>query len=178
MNKAGEPSGAAGGIEASTVPHSEARGRPLDSYAQVPTPVLAKLLAAPLDAVVGQAAPAEHTAPSRTLPLPLETYLYVLSAAHYQAEREVLAYGSFAKVEGSPWPTAQLTKGHARGHAHLRPVVTDHQPVLPPDDVERWTQIMARQREELSDLDADTLDALSAIWLYQATDPNDAAVAA
>ena len=36
---------------------------------------------------------------------------------------------------------------------------------------------MARQREELSDLDADTLDALSAIWLYQATDPNDAAVA-
>jgi len=139
--------------------------------------VLAKLLAAHLDAVVGQAAPPEHTAPSRTLPLPLETYLYVLSAAHYQAVREVLAYGTFAQVEGSPWPTAQLTKGHARGHAQLRPVVTDQQPFLPPEEVERWTQVMARQREELSDLDADTLDALSAIWLYQATDPNDAAVA-
>ena len=36
---------------------------------------------------------------------------------------------------------------------------------------------MARQRQELSDLDADTLDALSAIWLYQANDLNDAAVA-
>jgi len=177
MSHAGEPSGAAGGIEASTVPHTEAGGRPLDTYAQVLTPVLAKLLAAHLDAVVGQAAPPEHTAPSRTLPLPLETYLYVLSAAHYQAVREVLAYGTFAQVEGSPWPTAQLTKGHARGHAQLRPVVTDQQPFLPPEEVERWTQVMARQREELSDLDADTLDALSAIWLYQATDPNDAAVA-
>ena len=56
-------------------------------------------------------------------------------------------------------------------------MVTDQQPFLPPEEVERWTQVMARQREELSDLDADTLDALSAIWLYQATDPNDAAVA-
>jgi type II secretory pathway component PulM len=46
MSKAGEPSGAAGGIEASTVPHTEAGGRPLDTYAQVLTPVLAKLLAA------------------------------------------------------------------------------------------------------------------------------------
>jgi hypothetical protein len=125
MSNAGEPSGAAGGTEARTVPHTEAGGKPLDIYAQVLTPVLAKLLTAHLDAVVGQAAPPEQTAPSRMLPLPLETYLYVLSAAHYQAVREVLAYGTFAEVEGTPWPTAQLTKGHARGHAQLRPVVTD-----------------------------------------------------
>ena len=107
-------------------------GKPLDTYAQVLTPVLAKLLAVHLDAVVGQAARPEHTAPSRTLPLSLETYLYVLSAAHYQAVREVLAYGTFAQVEGSPWPTAQLTQGHARSHAQLRPVLTDQQPFLPP----------------------------------------------
>jgi hypothetical protein len=156
---------------------ADASANLFDTYAQVLTPVLAKLLAAHLDAVAGQSASPQHTVPSRVLPLPLETYLYVLSAAHYQAVREVLAYGAFAQVEGSPWPTAQLAKGRARGHAQLRPVVADQQPFLPPEEVERWTQIMARQREELSDLDADTLDALSAIWLYQATDPNDAAVA-
>jgi len=160
----------------SNVP-ADASVKLLDTYAQVLTAVLAKLLAAHLDTVAGQAAPPQHTAPSRVLPLPLETYLYVLSAAHCQAVREVLAYGAFAQVEGSPWPTAQLAKGRARGHAQLRPVVADQQPFLPTEEVERWTQIMARQREELSDLDADTLDALSAIWLYQATDPNDAAVA-
>jgi hypothetical protein len=36
---------------------------------------------------------------------------------------------------------------------------------------------MWRQRGELADLDADTLDALSALWLYQARDANAAAVA-
>ena len=113
MSNAGEPSGAAGGTEASTVPHTEAGGKPLDTYAQVLTPVLAKLLAAHLDAVVGQAAPPEHTAPSRTLPLPLETYLYVLSAAHYQAVREVLAYGTFAQVEGA--------RGHGAADEGPRP---------------------------------------------------------
>src|SRR5215471_17043210 len=56
MSNAGELRGAAGGTEASTVPHTEAEGKPLDTYTQVLTPVLAKLLAAHLDAVVGQAA--------------------------------------------------------------------------------------------------------------------------
>jgi len=177
MGNAGEQRGAARGPVVDDHVPADVSVKLFDTYAQVLTPVLAKLLAAHLDAVAGQAAPPQPTAPSRVLPLPLETYLYVLSAAHYQAVREVLAYGAFAQVEGSPWPTARLAKGHARGHAQLRPVVTDQQPFLPPEEVERWTQIMARQREELSDLDADTLDALSAIWLYQATDPNDAAVA-
>jgi hypothetical protein len=36
---------------------------------------------------------------------------------------------------------------------------------------------MWQQRAELSDLDADTLDALSALWLYQARTPQDDAVA-
>jgi len=177
MGNPGEQSGAPRRPVVDSHVPADASVKLLDTYAQVLTPVLAKLLAAHLDTVAGQAAPPQHTAPSRVLPLPLETYLYVLSAAHYQAVREVLAYGAFAQVEGSPWPTAQLAKGRARGHAQLRPVVADQQPFLPPEEVERWTQIMARQREELSDLDADTLDALSAIWLYQATDPNDAAVA-
>src|SRR5215831_2451644 len=49
MSNAGELSGAAGGTEASTVPHTEAEGKPLDTYAQVLTFVLAKLLAARSD---------------------------------------------------------------------------------------------------------------------------------
>lgn len=147
----------------------------LDTYASMLMPVLTKLLATQLDALAGQTTAPLPAPISRVLPL--EEYLYVLSAAHYQAVREVLASGAFTQVDGNPWPTAPLIKGRARGHAQLRPVVIDQQPFLPPEEVERWTQIMARQRQELSDLDADTLDSLSALWLYQATDLNDAAVA-
>jgi hypothetical protein len=110
-------------------------------------------------------------------PLPWEAYLSVIGAGCYQGTREAVAHGSFAQADGSPWPTAPIDKGMARGHIQLRPVVIDTQPFMPPEDLERWTQLMWRQRGELSDLDADTLDALSALWLYQATDPNDNAVA-
>jgi hypothetical protein len=147
----------------------------LDTCAKMLTPVLVKVLEAHLDSVMGTAATPKRKALS--LPLPLAEHLHVLSAAHYQAVREVLAQAAFDKAEGTPWPTARLEKGRARGHAQLRPVVTDQQPFLPPEEVERWTQMMWRQRGELSDLDADTLDALSAIWLYQAKDPKDDAVA-
>jgi len=143
------------------------------------TTVLAPMLVTVLDAYIaawrGEGVPTPQPAP--TLPQPFADYLHVLSAAHYQAVREVLAQGAFAAVDGMPWPTARLEKGRARGHAQLRPVMTDVQPYLPPEEVERWTQLMWRQRGELADLDADTLDALSAIWLYQAKDPNAAAVA-
>jgi len=147
----------------------------LDTCATVIAPVLVTVLEAYIGSCVGEAATTPR--PSMALPLPLADYLHVLSAAHYQAVREVLAQGAFAQVEGIPWPTARLAKGRARGHAQLRPVVTDGQPFMPPEEVERWTQLMWRQRGELADLDADTLDALSAIWLYQAKDPNAAAVA-
>jgi DNA-binding XRE family transcriptional regulator len=147
----------------------------LDLCATVLTPMLATVLEAYIAACRGDAAPTPRPTPS--LPQPFADYLHVLSAAHYQAVREVLAQGAFTAVDGLPWPTAQLEKGRARGHAQLRPVVTDVQPYLPPEEVERWTQLMWRQRGELADLDADTLDALSALWLYQARDANAAAVA-
>lgn len=147
----------------------------LDTCATVLAPVLVTVLEAYIGSCVGEAATTPR--PATALPLPLAEYLHVLSAAHYQAGREVLAQGAFAAVEGLPWPTARLEKGRARGHAQLRPVVTDVQPFLPPEEVERWTQLMWRQRGELADLDADTLDALSAIWLYQAKAPHAAAVA-
>ena len=41
----------------------------------------------------------------------------------------------------------------------------------------RWAQRMWEQREELSDLDADALDALCGLWLTQAQRSGDDAVA-
>jgi hypothetical protein len=107
----------------------------LDTCTTVLAPVLLTVLEAYIAACSGEGPPTPRPAP--TLPQPLADYLHVLSAAHYQAVREVLAQGAFAAVDGLPWPTAQLDKGHARGHAQLRPVVTDVQPYLPPEEIER-----------------------------------------
>jgi DNA-binding XRE family transcriptional regulator len=106
-----------------------------------------------------------------------EGHLTVLSAAHYQAVREALAKNTFQRLDGIPWPTALLATGPARGHAQLLPVVLDTRPLMPPEEVEVWAQRMWQQRKELSDLDADALDALSALWLYQARTPQEDAVA-
>jgi len=104
-------------------------------------------------------------------------HLTVLSAAHYQAVRDALATNTFQRLDGYPWPTALLTTGPARGHAQLRPVLLDTHPLMPPEEVEAWAQRMWQQRGELSDLDADALDILSALWLYQARTPHEDAVA-
>lgn len=114
---------------------------------------------------------------SHPSPMQQAQHVRVMSAAHYQAAREALYKNTFQRVEGSPWPTALLATGPARGLAQLRPVVMDTMPLMPPEEVEVWAQRMWRQREELSDLDADALDALSALWLYQARSAQDAAVA-
>jgi DNA-binding XRE family transcriptional regulator len=106
-----------------------------------------------------------------------EKHVTVLSAAHYQAVREALAKQTFQRLEGFPWPTALITTGPARGYIQLRPLAVDGQPFMPPEEVEALATRMWQQREELSDLDADALDILSALWLYQARTPNDDAVA-
>jgi len=119
------------------------------------------------------------TAPphTRIQPLLREEHLTVLSAAHYQALREALAFNTFERHDGVSWPTASLTKGSARGHAQLRPLIIDRHPLMPPEEIEAWATRMWQQRENLSDLDADALDSLSALWLYQAHTPEEDAVA-
>jgi DNA-binding XRE family transcriptional regulator len=101
----------------------------------------------------------------------------VLSAAPYQAVREALALNTFQRLDGVPWPTALLTADVARGAAQLRPLLLDTQPDLPPEERAAWAERLWQQREALSDLDADALDALSALWLYQARTPQEDAVA-
>lgn len=108
---------------------------------------------------------------------PTSEILQVLSAAFYQATREALALNTFKSIDDSPWPTARLSKGGANGHAQLVPPVIENEPLLPPKETERWVQVMWKQREELSDLDADALDLLCHFWLEQAKKPEDAAIA-
>jgi DNA-binding XRE family transcriptional regulator len=120
----------------------------------------------------------DATAPGTHLePLLREKHVTVLNAAHYQAVREALALNTFQHFDGIPWPTALLTADVARGSAQLRPVLLDTQPHLSPEEREAWSERMWHQRVELSDLDADALDALSALWLYQARTPQEDAVA-
>ncbi|MBN9389283.1 MAG: helix-turn-helix transcriptional regulator [Chloroflexi bacterium] len=106
-----------------------------------------------------------------------DTNLTVLSHAIYQALREAMAQNTFKQTEGSPWPTAELKKGGASGHAQLRPPLVENGPLMPPDKAEALAKIMWEQQKDLSDLDADALDLLSHIWLQQARTPESFAVA-
>jgi hypothetical protein len=108
------------------------------------------------------------------LPLLDNGYLTVMNALVYEVLRELLATASFDRVEDCPWPAAVIQKGHLRGHVQLRPPAVDACPLMPAEEVERWSGVMWRQQQELSDLDADVLDLLSAIWLYNAKTPQDA----
>ncbi|HEX5501584.1 MAG TPA: hypothetical protein VFW96_03110, partial [Thermomicrobiales bacterium] len=162
------------------------------SYAQELARVVVEALALPgaplkrLEQLLGLRpvhAPADLLPPRRPdswnalAPLLQGDHLHVMSSAHYQALREALYKNSFRQVEGNPWPTAQLLKGGVLGQAQLRPPAADGQALLPPEQVELWATAMWQQREELSDLDADALDALSALWLNQARTVQDRAVA-
>lgn len=103
--------------------------------------------------------------------------LVVLSAGHFHSLREALYKNSFRRVEDSPWPTAVFQRGGSKGYAQLRPAVMDYEPLLSSQQVEAWASTMWKQQRELSDLDADALDALCAIYLAQAKGPDDTAVA-
>jgi len=103
--------------------------------------------------------------------------LVVLSSSHFQSLREALYKNRFRQVEGSPWPTAPLERGSAKSYAQLRPAAMDLSPLMAPRTIEAWATTMWRQQSELSDLDADALDALCAIYLSQARGPDDTAIA-
>jgi len=102
-----------------------------------------------------------------------EEYVHTMSSAQYHALTEVIANPrKFVSVEGSPWPTALLEKGDAHGRAELRPIEPHVELVLPPEELERLAARMWRQREELSPLDADVLDAVSSEFIRRARRPD------
>lgn len=108
-------------------------------------------------------------------PRPLGDHLTVMGLGHYQAVREALYKNTFEAIDGQPWPTAQLRRGEVLGRAQLRPPGADAQRLLSPEQRSTWARLMWEQRGELSDLDADILDALSATWLHQARSLQDSA---
>jgi len=128
--------------------------------------------------VVTELLPPAQPSASRQGPAFLEdNHLRVMNADHYHALREALYLNTFAHVEGQPWPTADLRPAGVPGQAMLRPPAADSGMAVPIEQVEHWARAMWRQQKELSDLDADALDALCAIWLYQARTVGDRAVA-
>jgi len=113
---------------------------------------------------------------SRLLPTTIGDHLAVMGLGHYQAVREALSLNTFGEVAGQQWPTAELgRRGDLSGRAQLRPPGADAQQLLSPEQVTLWSTKMWQQRGELSDLDADVLDALSAIWIHQAAGVQDSA---
>lgn len=102
-------------------------------------------------------------------------YLQVMNSMPYHTIRQVLSFGQFSSSEDSPWPTAAIRRGSTRGHAQMFPVEMELEPFRESSEQKDLIALMWQQVSELSDLDADILDLLSAIWLEQARSPNDAA---
>jgi hypothetical protein len=101
-------------------------------------------------------------------------HFFVPNSAAYHAVREAVSHRLFGRVDDSVWPTATLKKANDRGCAQLLALEADA--ALVP--LERRAELLDRiwkQRSQLSDLDADVLDMLSALWLHQARSPDDRA---
>jgi len=111
-----------------------------------------------------------------TKPKTRDGHVTVMSPAHYQALREAIAHNSFERIDGSPWPTAALKQGGHIGQAQLIPPYLDGQCALSPEETQTWSELMWKHREQLSDLDVDVLDILSAIWLQTAKSTKDDAL--
>jgi hypothetical protein len=122
------------------------------------------------------------TSPSLSEPLPRESivahrHISVANSACYQAVRQAISHNEFRQADDSPWPTAVLDKGAARGKAQLMPLELQENPFLALEKRTEWIRRMEEERAKLTDLDADVLDLLTAIWLVQARRPSDPAVA-
>ena len=122
--------------------------------------------------------PASRPSGGEPIPLLRDGHLNVFGSGHYQALREALSMNAFDRVEGNLWPTARLTQAGLAAEAQLRPPGADNLPEAGTDQLRSWVAEMWEQRKELSDLDADALDALCAIWIHQARSVHDRAVAA
>lgn len=102
--------------------------------------------------------------------------LPVVAADQFHRLREALYKKSFGHQDGIPWPTAPLAED-GRTYAQLLPAEFDTDPDPFRTKTDAWVAAMWRQQSELSDRDADALDALCALYLSQAQTPDDTAVA-
>ena len=99
--------------------------------------------------------------------------MLIPSPGHYAALQQAFALNRFQRVGGSPFPRAVLDKGGTKGFAELRPHSPTDDLVLAPEEIDAIAQRMWTQREELSDKDADTMDAISTSWIQGARSSSD-----
>ncbi|MDP9122926.1 MAG: helix-turn-helix transcriptional regulator, partial [Acidobacteriota bacterium] len=95
----------------------------------------------------------------------LPDYVVIPSAAHYAALQRAFALNTFEQTGESRFPRAKLDRGGVKGFAELRPITPEQEYSMAPEEMAALAQTMWQHRGELSDLDADVLDAISASWL-------------
>lgn len=122
----------------------------------------------------------EDIRPAR-LPEPVGDHRQTASAMLHVQVRDAVAQGRFRKDDVSMFPTADISRrsrdgGGLRGSAQLLPPGFEKGRITP-DQAQAWAGFLHQQATEMSDLDADMLDALWMIWLHQSGgDPKQAAV--
>lgn len=80
---------------------------------------------------------------------------------------------AFQQYDGNAFPLALIDESDAKGVIEMRPPGADGLAILPADELENIALQMHEQTRELSQLDADTLDALCILWMRDAKHPED-----
>ncbi|WP_106498369.1 helix-turn-helix domain-containing protein [Lentibacillus sp. Marseille-P4043] len=96
--------------------------------------------------------------------------LLVMSNVAYQSVRETISNKRFDRSSHSPFPTAQISKNTIEGIVQIKPYSLDkHDLTVDETGIsESW-----RQAKEMSELDADVLDALCSFYLANSTHHQD-----
>jgi len=114
------------------------------------------------------------------LPEPIESERLELiatgSSAVYHGLRSRMYPGAFRAYDGSPFPISPINETQIRGQIELKPHSLDDFPALPPDELVTLAGEMWKYASELSELDADVMDAICHAWLTQARSPESKAI--
>ena len=116
------------------------------------------------------------------LPEPIEsekpTLLATGAGAAYHRLRSSMHDDSFSRYEGNTWPAVPINESDAKGLIEMKPPQLDELAILPAEGMEALAGEMWEQTRELSQLEAHMLDALSHVWIKQASHPEARAVVA
>jgi DNA-binding XRE family transcriptional regulator len=83
---------------------------------------------------------------------------------------------SFKRIDGNHWPTAIVETDGVSGIVQIKPPITDEVSLFAPEVIDEQAEKMWRQVGELDEADADILEGLYAMWIYQARTPQDDAI--
>jgi len=83
---------------------------------------------------------------------------------------------SYKRIDGNHWPTAIVETEGASGSVQIKPPITDEVSLFAPEVIAEQAEKMWRQVGELDEADADILEGLYAMWIHQASTPQDDAI--